>query len=106
MGRMTSTPADGPPGPRVQCRGRLASTALAVVVVYLVSAGASASAAVRVPRGFFAKRVLRLQQPTALAFTPDRELLVASKLGRLLVLEPGAPAPRKLLDLRRHICHQ
>jgi glucose/arabinose dehydrogenase len=80
--------------------------AVVVLVVYLMCPSASASAAVRVPSGFFAERVLRLQQPTAMAFTPDRELLVATKLGRLLLLEPGARAPRELLDLRRHICGQ
>src|SRR3954454_17325648 len=66
----------------------------------------AAPAAVRLPRGFFAERVLGLRASTALAFTPRGELLVATKLGRVMLLNPGAGRAREVLDLRARICHQ
>jgi glucose/arabinose dehydrogenase len=87
-------------------RSRGASVAATVLSVACLAWVPAASAAVRLPRGFFVERVLRLRASTAIAFTPRGQLLVATKLGRVLLLDPGGPRAREVLDLRARICHQ
>ena len=84
---------------------RPAASGLAALLVCLACCG-EASAAVGLPEDFFAERVMRIEAPTAIAFTPDQALLVATKFGRLVLLEPGARQSRTVLDLRRRVCHQ
>ena len=85
--------------------GCLAAAALAVSLVGLISP-TGASGAVALPEGFFAEPVLRVGAPTAIAFTPGDSLLIATKRGRLLLLQPGAKRPTTVLDLGRRICDQ
>ena len=83
----------------------LVAAALAVSLVGLISP-TGAWGAVGLPEGFFAEPVLRVGAPTAIAFTPGDSLLIATKRGRLLLLQPGATRPTTVLDLGRRICDQ
>ena len=86
------------------CR-RGAAWGLALLLCCFAYSG-EALGAVRLPRDFFAERVLNIKAPTAMAFTPRHKLLVATKLGRLLLVDPAVRDAREMLDLRGRICRQ
>lgn len=48
--------------------------------------------------------VTKVSRPTALAFTPDRRLLITSQLGTMHVYKDGTQLPTPALDLRSRIC--
>jgi glucose/arabinose dehydrogenase/PKD repeat protein len=56
------------------------------------------------PSGFTDELVASVNRPTALAFTPDGRLLVASQTGQLLVYEDGALRTNPALDISPQIC--
>ncbi len=63
----------------------------------------SASAAVT-PPDFTDTRVVSVDSPTALAFTPDGRLLVTSEPGRLRVYKDGALLANPALDISGKVC--
>ena len=83
-------------------RGRGLGTAAAVALACAAPAGAHA--AITVPDDFAVTRVAEVTIPTALAFGPQDQLLVATKAGRVLSLARGADEPRQILDLRPKVC--
>ncbi|MGH2728178.1 MAG: PQQ-dependent sugar dehydrogenase, partial [Actinomycetota bacterium] len=60
--------------------------------------------AVSLPAGFSDSHVASLVQPTAIAFTPDGRMLVASKLGALRVISGGQLVATPAIDLTAKIC--
>src|SRR5918995_2315799 len=62
--------------------------------------------AATLPPGFDDTPVASLPRPTALAFTPDRRLLVTQKGGQLRVIANGAPLGTPAIDLSQRICSQ
>lgn len=78
----------------------LLATALAVVV----AGGATSDGARAVPAGFTDTLVANVESPTALAFTPDGRLLVASQFGALRVIEDGVLRPTPVFDLGPSLC--
>ena len=79
---------------RLRCRGLGTAAAVALAC----AAPARAHAAITVPDDFAVTRVADVTIPTALAFGPQDQLLVATKAGRVLSLARGcgraAPDPR------------
>ncbi len=76
----------------------LAATAATVVV------GSSPAAAATVPPGFRDDLVAVVSAPTALAFTPDGRMLVASQRGGLYVVQGATLLPTPALDLAPRLC--
>ena len=62
------------------------------------------STAAAVPSGFVDRLVASVDQPTALAFTPDGRILVTTKPGRLLVHEKGTSGTTRALGISGKIC--
>lgn len=60
--------------------------------------------ATSLPDDFTDSPVTNVPAPTALAFTPDDRLLIASRPGELRVYESGALVPAPALDLKSEIC--
>ncbi|HSK82101.1 MAG TPA: PQQ-dependent sugar dehydrogenase [Rubrobacter sp.] len=56
------------------------------------------------PPDFTDTRVMSVESPTALAFTPDGRLLVTSEPGRLRVYKDGALLPNPALDISGKVC--
>jgi len=65
--------------------------------------GASDPTLAAVPAGFSDSVVGHVDQPTGLAWTPDGRMLVISKAGQLVVVEPGSPN-HVALDLTSRVC--
>ena len=63
-----------------------------------------ATTATTLPSGFKDELVTSVQNPTALAFTPDGRMLVASRAGRLLVYKNGALLSAPALDISAKTC--
>jgi hypothetical protein len=63
-----------------------------------------ASAVVTTPDDFTDTRVVPVESPTALAFTPDGRLLVTSEPGRLRVYKDGALLANPALDISGKVC--
>jgi glucose/arabinose dehydrogenase len=61
---------------------------------------AAVGPAAALPAGFADALVANVASPTALAFTPDGRLLIASQTGQLRVYQNGALLPDPALDLR------
>jgi glucose/arabinose dehydrogenase/PKD repeat protein len=79
--------------------------AAALAIAIAVSAAVvPARGAGSVPLGFTDQLLFSFEQPTALAFTPDGRMLVASRPGRLYVAVNGALVKPASLDLRSKIC--
>ncbi len=76
---------------------------LALVVGVLPVLSYSGTAQATVPGGFSDELVRDVDQPTALAFTPDGRLLISSKPGVLRVYEPGT-ATVQALDISAKTC--
>src|SRR4051794_33096814 len=67
-------------------RPRGGSVAAMILSIACVAWPPGAPAAIRLPRGFYVERVLRLGASTAMAFTPRGQLLVATKFGRVMLI--------------------
>jgi glucose/arabinose dehydrogenase/PKD repeat protein len=65
---------------------------------------APAEGAGSLPLGFTDQFLFRVEQPTAIAFTPDNRMLVTSRPGRLFVATGGVVRATASLDLRSKIC--
>ena len=74
------------------------------IAIALLVATAPAPSAAAVPAGFDDQLVTTVPQPTAMAFTPDRRLLIAGKLGTLRIYEDGALLTTPALDLATRVC--
>ncbi len=85
--------------------GRRSLAVLAAALIWSAQPAGTA-AAMTVPDGFEATRVLAAPMPTALAFGAAGELLVATKAGTLLALAPGDREPRTILDLTARVCQE
>lgn len=86
---------------------RAGCTALAApVLTAMASLFFQPANAATLPDGFSDALVADIAQPTALAFTPDGRILIASQPGRIHVYENGAlfPAPAVDLSLNNRIC--
>jgi glucose/arabinose dehydrogenase len=64
----------------------------------------NADSAAAVPTGFADKLVRSVNQPTALAFTPDKRMLITTKPGLLRVFERGTPGTTLALDISGKTC--
>ncbi len=83
--------------------GRRHTVVLAAALA--LSAAATSSAAERLPRDFADEPVAAVPQPTAIAFTPDAEMLVASKSGEVRLKPAGRPLdPEPALDVSSRVC--
>jgi glucose/arabinose dehydrogenase len=80
----------------------VASVLAAGLVSVVVGPASPAGAAV--PPGFTDALVAQVPAPTALAFTPDRRMLVTSQGGTLRVVQGGTLLPTPALDLTGVIC--
>ena len=72
---------------------RFSLVALALIIAVPLAAAAP-------PPGFADALVTGVASPTALAFTPDGRLLIATQTGQLRVFQNGALLPAAVLDLR------
>ena len=72
---------------------RFSLVALALIIAVPLAAAAP-------PPGFADALVTSVASPTALAFTPDGRLLIATQTGQLRVFQNGALLPAAALDLR------
>jgi len=93
----------GAPSAPCEGEGRIGmSRRLILVVLALVIAAPLAAAGPPAvpPAGFADALVTNVTSPTALAFTPDGRLLIATQTGQLRVFENGALLPDPALDLR------
>jgi glucose/arabinose dehydrogenase len=82
----------------------LFSVALALAVgVPLVLFGVGQARAA-VPADFVDTPVVAVDQPTALAFTPDDRMLVTTKAGQLRVYEQGTTGTVQALDISGKVC--
>ena len=79
-----------------------------VVVVLLVGVSVvlfdTRSAAAKVPNGFSDKRVTSVKSPTAMAFTPDKRMLISTQPGVLRMRKGGATSTSRVLNISRRIC--
>ena len=72
---------------------RFSLVGLALIIAVLLSAAAP-------PPGFADALVTAVASPTALAFTPDGRLLIATQTGQLRIYQNGVLLPAPALDLR------
>lgn len=80
---------------------------IVLIIFALLSVAPAPPAARAAPEGFTDELVPGLgniTQPTAVAFTPDGRMLIASQPGRLLVYQNGALLTAPALDLTDRIC--
>jgi len=73
--------------------------ALAGISLVIVATFCTGLARAALPTGFSDALVATLAQPTALAFTPDGRMLIATQPGRIHVYQDGALFPTPALDL-------
>lgn len=85
-------------------RVRTAAALVAVVAGLVVPVRPAAGAVL--PSGFSDSLVVAVPGPTALAFTPDRRMLVTSQGGVLRVVQNGSLLAAPALDLTARICSQ
>ena len=77
---------------------------LAAATLVVLAATASPAGAVTLPANFTDEVVTAVPAPTALAWTPDGRMLIATQPGRLRVLGGGALLPAPALDLSTVAC--
>jgi glucose/arabinose dehydrogenase len=77
---------------------------LLAVLLTVLPGPAPAHGAVALPPNFDDRLVTDLFRPSALAFTPDGRLLIASTLGTMHVYENGALRPAPALDISSKVC--
>ncbi len=82
--------------------GRGVTVTLLVLAALLVPPARGRAASL--PSGFSDSHVATVTQPTAIAFTPDGRMLVASKLGALRVIAGGQLLGTPAVDLTQKIC--
>src|SRR5690242_14126966 len=70
------------------------------LILPLASLPPVAPTAATPPSGFADALVASVASPTALAFTPDGRMLIATQTGQLRVFQNGALLPSPALDLR------
>lgn len=99
------------PSPRetgVLPASRLKNIALTAILSLLASLALAATLAqtseARVPDGFSDNRDLAINQPTALASTPDGRVLVANKFGRMVVMKNGRILRNPAINVSGIIC--
>lgn len=63
-----------------------------------------AEALAQPPAGFEDTKVAEVELPTAFAFLPDDSMLVTSKPGRLLLIDPATGDQEEVLDLSDGVC--
>ena len=82
---------------------KAAQFALAAIMLAIVTP--PAHGAVVVPANFDERPVVTgIVRPSALAFTPDGRMLIATTLGKVHVYENGALAPAPALELGTRVC--
>src|SRR5687768_8365374 len=82
---------------------RAASAAALACLSLLLTAG-SAAAAPTLPAGFQDSLVVSASQPTSVAFTPSRQLLISEQVGRVKLKEPGSTTTTTALDISAKTC--
>jgi glucose/arabinose dehydrogenase len=87
-------------------RARAIPLLLAVLVATSLSlvAGPALPAAAAVPAGFSDQLVTNLSAPTAIAFTPDRRMLVTTQSGTVRIVQSGTLLAAPALDLTAQLC--
>ena len=83
---------------------KLPAVVLIVVVASLVVLLGAGPASADVPAGFEDKVVTSVDNPTALAFTPDDRMLVGDRSGKVRVHKDGALLATPALDISDRIC--
>ena len=78
--------------------------ALVTGLATLAMAGRPTTAAATLPSGFEDRLVASTTKPTALAFTPDGRMLVATQLGQLRIYKNGQLLQTPALDISSKIC--
>ena len=77
---------------------------LVAAILAALAASASPARAVTLPANFTDEVVASVAAPTALAFTPDGRMLIATQPGRLRVFSGGTLLPAPALDLSSVAC--
>jgi glucose/arabinose dehydrogenase/PKD repeat protein len=91
--------------PRSTGTGRTGAPFLLPLAVALVLAmGGPGAAAAATPSGFADALVATVPAPTALAFTPDGRLLIASRTGQIRIVKGGTLLSAVALDLAPRLC--
>jgi len=83
-------------------RASAAAAAIGLIAVALTSARPADTAA---PPNFTDTLVAAVAAPTALAFTPDGRMLIATQPGTLRVLSGGTVLPTAAIDLSGAVCN-
>src|SRR4051794_26374862 len=83
---------------------RIAVIAAVVALLPVFAASGATAASASVPTGFTDVSVAAVPEPTALAFTPDGRMLVASQSGQLWVVHGTTRNAQPALDLTARIC--
>ncbi|MFN2470399.1 MAG: sorbosone dehydrogenase family protein [Gaiellaceae bacterium] len=93
-------------GPRRRAVRPLAVAAVTVLAVFSFAAAKSpgVETAAAAPTGFDDRLLTSVELPTALAFTPDGRLLIATKPGKLRVYANGALLTASALDITAKVC--
>ena len=77
---------------------------LAALLAAAIVGGATPASAIDVADGFADTLVASVESPTALEFTPDGRLLVATQFGELRVVQDGTLLPQPAFDLGSVMC--
>ena len=91
-------------GAHLARRGMPCCLVLLAVLLTLLPGPPPAHGAVTVPPSFDDRLVTDFYRPSAMAFTPDGRLLIASTLGTMNVYENGALRPTPALDISSKVC--
>lgn len=83
---------------------RIFIAALTALLVWMAPGLVEPAAASTVPQGFRDELVTKLEAPTAIAFTPDGRMLVASRSGRIRVHQNDRLLPTPALDIQSRVC--
>lgn len=86
-------------------RGRVVSIVVLTLGLTALMPLSPGDAAFTLPLGFTDQFLFKIEQPTAIAFTPDRRMLITSRPGRLFVATNGVVFGTPALDLRSRICY-
>jgi glucose/arabinose dehydrogenase len=81
-----------------------AASAAALACLALTFSAGPAAAAPTLPANFQDSFAASASQPTSIAFTPDRRMLVSEQAGRVLQQQPGATATTTALDISAKTC--
>jgi glucose/arabinose dehydrogenase len=81
-----------------------AVSAAALACLALMLTAVSSAAAPMLPASFQDSLVASASQPTSVAFTPSRQLLISEQAGRVKLQEPGASTTSTALDISAKTC--